>query len=175
MTVSYDFAGVVALVTGASSGMGLATARAFAESAAATVLADRNAELVQQEAQQLASHGYTVLPVVCDVTDEAQVEAMVRAAVDSFGRLDMAFNNAGIMIPTADAADEAVSCSSFSAAWRGRTSAGLDACAVRGRRPRLIWLVRDPQATLSDRTGAHDWRLPRAMTYVESRHDESVP
>jgi NAD(P)-dependent dehydrogenase (short-subunit alcohol dehydrogenase family) len=107
MTVSYDFAGTVALVTGASSGMGLATARAFAESGAATVLADRNAELVQQVTEQLASEGYTVLPVVCDVTDEAQVEAMVRAAVDRFGSLDMAFNNAGIMIPTVDAADEA--------------------------------------------------------------------
>jgi len=107
MTVSYDFAGSVALVTGASSGMGLGTARAFAESGAATVLADRNAELVQQVTDQLASEGHKVLSVVCDVTDEAQVEAMVRSAVDSFGRLDMAFNNAGIMIPTVDAADEA--------------------------------------------------------------------
>ena len=98
MTVSYDFAGQVALVTGASSGMGLATARAFAESGAATVLADRNAELVQQVTDQLESKGNTVLSVVCDVTDEPQVEAMVRATVDRFGRLDMAFNNAGIMI-----------------------------------------------------------------------------
>jgi NAD(P)-dependent dehydrogenase (short-subunit alcohol dehydrogenase family) len=107
MSVSYDFAGAVALVTGASSGMGLATARAFAESGAATVLADRNAELVQEVTGQLASEGHTVLAVVCDVTDEVQVEAMVRAGVDRFGRLDMAFNNAGIMIPTVDAADEA--------------------------------------------------------------------
>jgi NAD(P)-dependent dehydrogenase (short-subunit alcohol dehydrogenase family) len=107
MTVHYDFAGTVALVTGASSGMGLATARAFAENGAATVLADRNSELVQQGAEQLASEGHTVLSVVCDVTDEAQVEAMVRTTVDRFGRLDMAFNNAGIMIPIADAADEA--------------------------------------------------------------------
>jgi NAD(P)-dependent dehydrogenase (short-subunit alcohol dehydrogenase family) len=107
MTVRYDFTGMVALVTGASSGMGLATAQAFAESAAATVLADRNADLLQQETKQLAAQGYTTLPVVCDVTDEAQVEAMVRATVDRFGRLDMAFNNAGIMLPLADAADEA--------------------------------------------------------------------
>jgi NAD(P)-dependent dehydrogenase (short-subunit alcohol dehydrogenase family) len=106
MTVSYDFTGTVALVTGAGSGMGLATARAFAESGAATVLADRNANLLEQVTEQLASEGRNVLPVVCDVTDEARVEAMVRAAVDRFGRLDMAFNNAGIMIPTADAADE---------------------------------------------------------------------
>jgi len=107
MTVSYDFAGAVALVTGAGSGMGLATARAFAEYGAATVLADRNAEQVQEVAGQLGSEGHPVLAVVCDVTDEVQVEAMVRAGVDRFGRLDMAFNNAGIMIPTVDAADEA--------------------------------------------------------------------
>jgi NAD(P)-dependent dehydrogenase (short-subunit alcohol dehydrogenase family) len=81
--------------------MGLATARAFTESGAATVLADRNAELVRQVTEQLATQGHTVLAVVCDVTDEAQVEAMVRATVDRFGRLDMAFNNAGIMIPIA--------------------------------------------------------------------------
>jgi len=107
MTVHYDFTGTVALVTGAGSGMGLATARAFAESGAATVLADRNAELARQGAEQLTSQGCTALPVICDVTDEAQVVAMVRAAVDRFGRLDMAFNNAGIMVPAVDAADEA--------------------------------------------------------------------
>jgi NAD(P)-dependent dehydrogenase (short-subunit alcohol dehydrogenase family) len=64
MTVSYDFAGAVALVTGPARGMGLAPARAFAESGAATVLADRNAELVQEVTGQLASAGHTVLAVV---------------------------------------------------------------------------------------------------------------
>ena len=64
MAVAYDFAGGVALVTGASSGMGLAPGRAFAESRAATVLADRNAELVQEVTGQLEPEGHTVFAVV---------------------------------------------------------------------------------------------------------------
>lgn len=106
MSVHYDFAGSVALVTGGAAGMGLATARAFAESGAATVIADRTLELATPIADELTAAGHTVLAVGCDVSDESQVEAMVRAAVDKFGRLDMAFNNAGIMPPNADPADE---------------------------------------------------------------------
>ena len=68
------------------------------------MLADRNADLVRQGTEHLAAQGHAVLAVDCDVTDEAQVEAMVRATVDRFGRLDMAFDNAGIMIPVADVA-----------------------------------------------------------------------
>lgn len=106
MTVRYDFTGTVALVTGASSGMGLATAQAFAASGASTVLADNNAALVRHEADQLAAAGFNVLAVVCDVTDEAQVEAMISETVARFGQLDAAFNNAGIMPPNREVTDE---------------------------------------------------------------------
>ena len=106
MNPSYDFTGQVAIVTGASSGMGLATARAFAEAGAAVTVADVNAEALEKVAAAMAADGFTVLPLTCDVTDEAQVGAMVDTTVDRFGRLDMAFNNAGIMVPPCDAADE---------------------------------------------------------------------
>ncbi len=106
MNPTYDFTGQVALVTGASSGMGLATARAFAESGAAVVLADIDQGALQSTTDTLATAGNRVLGVPCDVTDEASVAATVRAAVDTFGRLDMAFNNAGIQVPPSDAADE---------------------------------------------------------------------
>ena len=106
MNPTYDFSGQVALVTGASSGMGLATAEAFSDSGAAVVLADINEEALRATAEKLTSAGRKVLAVVCDVSDEAQVARMIERTVTHFGRLDMAFNNAGIQVPPSDAADE---------------------------------------------------------------------
>jgi NAD(P)-dependent dehydrogenase (short-subunit alcohol dehydrogenase family) len=104
-----DFSGKVALVTGAATGMGLATVRAFAEAGAAVVLADVREDLVSMEAQKLVSAGHRAIAVRCDVSDDAQVAAMVDRAVAEFGRLDAAFNNAGVMAriaPTADSSRE---------------------------------------------------------------------
>jgi NAD(P)-dependent dehydrogenase (short-subunit alcohol dehydrogenase family) len=106
MNPTYDFHGRVALVTGAGSGMGLDTARAFAETGAAVVLADISEDAVRVAADELTAAGHQALGVACDVADEDQVAALVDRIVETFGRLDMAFNNAGIMIPVADAADE---------------------------------------------------------------------
>ena len=106
MNPSYDFTGQVALVTGGSSGMGLATAQAFAEAGAAVILADVNEAALSAAAEDLTTAGHQALGVVCDVSQEDQVDAMVNQAVATFGRLDMAFNNAGIQAPPMDAADE---------------------------------------------------------------------
>jgi len=106
MNPTYDFTGQVALVTGGSSGMGLATVHAFAEAGAAVVLADINEETLRTAADDLTKAGHQVLAVRCDVSDETSVAAMLNATVDTFGRLDMAFNNAGIQAPPCDAADE---------------------------------------------------------------------
>jgi NAD(P)-dependent dehydrogenase (short-subunit alcohol dehydrogenase family) len=106
MNPTCDFKGQVALVTGAAMGMGLATARAFAHSGAAVVLADRDGPLAEKEAAKIVEEGGIAIGVACDVTDEAQVAAAVDRAVAEFGRLDMAFNNAGIQVPPSDAADE---------------------------------------------------------------------
>ena len=108
MNPIYDFKGQVALVTGAAKGMGLATARMFAESGASVVLADIDGDLAAKEAERIVSEGGTAIGIACDVADEAQVAAMVDRAVVEYGRLDMAFNNAGIQVPPSDAADEPI-------------------------------------------------------------------
>jgi NAD(P)-dependent dehydrogenase (short-subunit alcohol dehydrogenase family) len=107
VTLSFD--GQVALVTGAAGGIGLATARAFAQAGASVVLADRNAALLAQACQDLRAAGHQVLGVPCDVTDRAQVTAAIGQAVGTYGRLDAAFNNAGINCagaPMLDSEDE---------------------------------------------------------------------
>ena len=106
MNPTYDFRGQVALVTGASSGMGLATARAFAAQGASVALADINEGALRAANDELTSAGQQALAVVCDVSDEDQVAALVDRTVATYGRLDMAFNNAGIQVPPSDAADE---------------------------------------------------------------------
>jgi NAD(P)-dependent dehydrogenase (short-subunit alcohol dehydrogenase family) len=100
-----DFTGKVALVTGAASGMGLATAQAFADAGAAIVLADFRENVVKAEAEKLAAAGHKAISVGCDVSDDAQVEQMVDRTVAEFGRLDAAFNNAGVMARSAPTAD----------------------------------------------------------------------
>ena len=104
-----DFTGKVALVTGAAAGMGLATAQAFAEAGAAVMLADFKEDAVRAAAEKLVATGHKALAVRCDVSDDAQVAAIVDRAVAEFGRLDAAFNNAGVMAriaPTADSTRE---------------------------------------------------------------------
>lgn len=106
MNPTHDFGGQVAVVTGAGSGMGRDTAQAFASAGAAVVLADINQDAVRAATDELTAAGHQALGVTCDVSDEAQVATLVERTVDTFGRLDMAFNNAGIMISPSDAADE---------------------------------------------------------------------
>ena len=103
--MNISFENKVALVTGAGSGLGLATANAFAEAGAAVVLADWNEESVRAAAGELTAKRHKALAICCDVSDDAQVEAMVHQAVTTFGRLDAAYNNAGVQNVLADTAD----------------------------------------------------------------------
>jgi NAD(P)-dependent dehydrogenase (short-subunit alcohol dehydrogenase family) len=85
--------------------MGLATAQAFAEAGATVVLADISEGAVSAEAKKLAGAGHKALAIRCDVSDDAEVAAMVERTVAEFGRLDAAFNNAGVMARITAVAD----------------------------------------------------------------------
>jgi NAD(P)-dependent dehydrogenase (short-subunit alcohol dehydrogenase family) len=93
------FAGKVAFVTGAGSGIGRATATAFAAEGADVALADIDAVGNEETAQIVAEHGGRVLAVECDVTSSSDVKTAVERTVQELGRLDVAFNNAGIEQP----------------------------------------------------------------------------
>ncbi|AWN45398.1 oxidoreductase [Methylobacterium terrae] len=105
MSATGSFEGRVALVTGAAMGMGLAAARAFAEAGAAVVLADLDLEAARAAEAGINAAGGRALAVRCDVGRDDEVAAMVARTVDTFGRLDAAFNNAGIQIPPNDVVD----------------------------------------------------------------------
>jgi len=103
--MTFSFENQVALVTGAASGMGLATAKAFAAAGAVVVLADVNEDAVRIAAEELVAAGHKAIGIRCDVANMAEVEAMVAETVATFGRLDAAFNNAGVQSPVAETAD----------------------------------------------------------------------
>lgn len=100
----YSFNGQVALVTGAASGMGLAAAKAFAAAGAAVVLVDINQQAVIHAAGELTTAGYDAIGIGCNVANIDEVKAMVDQAVATFGRIDAAFNNAGVQSPVAETA-----------------------------------------------------------------------
>ena len=91
-----DFSGKVAIVTGSASGIGFAAAARFAQAGAFVTLADRDEEAGQAAADALRSDGARAEFVAVDVADPVQVEALVQRVVTTHGRLDSAFNNAGI-------------------------------------------------------------------------------
>jgi NAD(P)-dependent dehydrogenase (short-subunit alcohol dehydrogenase family) len=93
--------GKVTIITGAASGMGRTAAAMFAAEGARVVLADVSEEAVESAAADIGSAGGEATAVVADVSDEAQARRMVDHAVESYGRVDVLYNNAGIM-PAAD-------------------------------------------------------------------------
>lgn len=109
MINTYDFSGKVAFVSGAASGIGLTAAQGFAKAGASVVLVDLNLSAVELAAEELKSAGYNVRALACDVSNEEQVTAAVASTIHSFGRLDMAYNNAGLHAPSVETADALLS------------------------------------------------------------------
>lgn len=109
MSNLFDLTGRVAVVTGASTGLGLQMARAFASQGANVVLLARRQNLLEENCAAIeADFGVKALPVACDITDTEKVKAAVAATMDKFGRVDILVNNAGTggVTPAEDVPDE---------------------------------------------------------------------
>src|SRR6201991_4750590 len=91
-------AGTVALVTGASSGIGEATARRLAAEGAAVAVGARRVDRLEALVDEIAAAGGTAVAMESDITDRAQAESLVEATVKQLGRLDTVVNNAGVML-----------------------------------------------------------------------------
>src|SRR5215210_2863917 len=106
--MDFDLSGQVVAITGASSGIGEATALAVAGAGAAVALAARREDRIAALAERIASEGGKAIAVAADVGEEEQVRAFLQRAVDELGRLDHVVNNAGLMLlgPITDADTE---------------------------------------------------------------------
>jgi NADP-dependent 3-hydroxy acid dehydrogenase YdfG len=98
MSDGFDLSGQVVAVTGASSGIGEATALACAHAGAAVALAARRSERIQSLAERIAREGGRAIAVPTDVADEGQAQAFIERAHAELGRLDVLVNNAGVML-----------------------------------------------------------------------------
>jgi NADP-dependent 3-hydroxy acid dehydrogenase YdfG len=103
--LTQDLDRTVALVTGASSGIGQAAAKSLAERGAAVALVARRADRLEQLAGEIADSGGTALPLEADISDREQAQRVVDRAAEELGRLDVLVNNAGVMLlgPVVDA------------------------------------------------------------------------
>src|SRR5262245_49599162 len=100
-----QFSGRTAFITGAGSGIGRAAARAIAQQGVKVALVGHNTDSVTETAELIEAVGGEALAITCDVSIESEVQAAVAHATDAFGRLDFAFNNAGVEDHKARVAD----------------------------------------------------------------------
>jgi 3-oxoacyl-[acyl-carrier protein] reductase len=131
--LSRSIAGSAAIITGAASGMGRATACLFAEEGARLALLDINEGALEIVADEVRSVGVEVFPVVVDLSCREAVERAISSAVDHFGTIDILVNNAGLIIPTE------IDAENFAASWDTSLAvmAGAQAWAIRADLPGL--------------------------------------
>ena len=95
--ITFDLTGKVAVVTGASSGLGQQFARALSEQGCDVAILARRKERLEEFSKELKQNGHDCLPVSCDVTDEESIKNAIKTVVDHFGKIDILVNNAGVV------------------------------------------------------------------------------
>ena len=106
--MQFDFQNKVALVTGGASGIGLATVQAFFKAGAKVAIVDCDLSRAELAARELSSSSHKALAIQCDVAAPEEVERMVSDVIKTFGKIDIAFNNAGVQNQLAETADATV-------------------------------------------------------------------
>jgi NAD(P)-dependent dehydrogenase (short-subunit alcohol dehydrogenase family) len=153
----------VVLVTGASQGIGKATAETFLANGASVVLAARRPDKLEELA---AAYPETALAVACDVTDPDSVDALFTRISDTFGRLDVVFNNAGTSLPATEIADIDWQ------EWRNVLSVNLDGAFLIARGAFRLMRAQQPRGGRIINNGSISAYVPRigSSAYTASKH-----
>jgi NAD(P)-dependent dehydrogenase (short-subunit alcohol dehydrogenase family) len=159
-----DFSGKVAFVTGAASGIGRAAALAFARAGAGVVVADVAEGGNRETARMIEQAGGRALAVRCDVTRTEDVKAALEKAVDAFGRLDAAFNNAGVETKTEPAAEVT------EAVWDRSIAINLTGVFLCMKHEIPLMLEQGGGAIVNTSSGAGVKGFPGGAAYVAAKH-----
>jgi len=159
-------AGKVALVTGAARGIGKATALALLEAGYRVVLAGRTAETVEAVAAQARADGLDALAVQCDVADEASVDRLFAKIRETYGRLDLLFNNAGVNAPGIPIDELTV------AQWKAVVDTNLTGSFLCARAAFALMKSQDPRGGRIINNGSISAHAPRPNTapYTSTKH-----
>ncbi len=155
----------VAVITGAGSGIGRASAVALAEAGFAVVLAGRRAEALEETRAALGPSARST-PVVTDVTDEASVRALFAAAVREHGRVDVLFNNAGVFGPRVPIEEVALE------EWNAAVATNLTGAFLCAREAMRVMAAQDPPGGRIINNGSLSAQVPRpnAVAYTATKH-----
>jgi NAD(P)-dependent dehydrogenase (short-subunit alcohol dehydrogenase family) len=159
-----SYAGKVAFVTGAGSGIGRATALSFASEGASVVVSDISEQNIRETAHRIEELGGHALAVGCDVTRTEDVKAALDKTVDAFGRLDVAFNNAGVEQEKKAAAELAEE------EWDRIVAVNLRGVFLCMKHEIPLMLEQGGGAIVNTSSGAGVKGFPRGAAYVAAKH-----
>ncbi len=159
-------AGGIALVTGAGSGIGRASALALADAGWTLVLAGRRAEPLEEVAQAIRARGGEALPVPSDVSDEESVDALFKEVQRLYGRLDLLFNNAGLFSPAVLLEDLSYG------QWRQMVDVNLSGVFLCTRAAFRLMKAQDPMGGRIINNGSISAHAPRpnSAPYTSTKH-----